>query len=325
MLKQYFQTKLALGSDVTLFIVGDQTEAVVAELFTSLWQTIYRFERQFSRFIPMSELSTFNRAAGVKIVITPEFRAILLVAKNLGVQTDGLYNPFILPALQRAGYTRSFVEAYAADRQDDFSKRAVVPVDHLQIGDNWAVIPYGTAIDLGGCGKGYLADQLADNDVPAWVAGYWFSIGGDVVGAGVDILGQPWNIAIQGAHETAASNWQVQTTGARFAAATSGTMIRQGTSGGRDWHHLIDPRTLQPAVSDTSMATVYTVSAVQADVLASCAIILGSHEAVTFLKKHSVVAACLQGTDATGKAINKKFGRALRPVGGRSGRSSSRV
>ena len=184
MLKQYFQTKLALGSDVTLVVVGSEPEAVADELFTSLWHTIYRFERQFSRFIPMSELSAFNRSAGVKTPVTAEFRAILLVAKKLGEQTNGLYNPFILPALQRAGYTKSFVSEYANDSQDDYSKLTVVSLDCLQIGDDWASIPYGTAIDLGGCGKGYLADLLADNEIPEWVKGYWFSIGGDVVGEG---------------------------------------------------------------------------------------------------------------------------------------------
>jgi len=310
----HHQTKLALGSDTTLLLVGQASSAVIAETFSDLWQTIYRFERQFSRFIPMSELSVFNRSPGVKMGITPEFRDILVVAKQLGEETDGLYNPLILPALHRAGYTKSFVETYADDTQDDYSTRAVVPVAQLEIGDNWAAIPYGTALDLGGCGKGYLADLLANHLAAPWVQGYWLSIGGDIVGEGFDASGKPWTVTIQSAFKEAAhSKWMIQMSGGRFAVATSGTMIRAGQHNGKSWHHIIDPRTLRPAESDCSMATVYCASAVRADVLASCAIILGSQKAVPFLKEQGIEAAYLQGNTDTTNSLHTRFGKALRP------------
>ena len=52
----------------------------------------------------------------------------------------------------------------------------------------------------------------------------------------------------------------------------------------------------------------------RADVLASCAIILGSGQAVPFLKKQFIEAVYLQGSDDTGKIIRKKFGKALQPI-----------
>ena len=111
-----------------------------------------------------------------------------------------------------------------------------------------------------------------------------------------------------------ASEWTIKTTGRRFAAATSATTIRAGVHEGKSWHHIIDPRTLLPAQSDTNLATVYCQSAVRADVLASCAIILGSSKAVPFLKRQFIEAAYLQGSDDTAKIIRKKFGKALQPI-----------
>lgn len=257
-----------------------------ADIIRALWQAIFAFERRFSRFIPDSELSSFNQAAGLRTPISPEFRSILVAARDYGELTDGLSNPFILPALQRAGYTKSRVAAYQDDPVHDYSKLSVVSVDHLEIGDTWATIPYGTAIDLGGCGKGYLGDLVADTLVPDWVSGFWFSFGGDVVGEGGNETGQAWQVALPDSPQA------MQTTGERFAVATSATTVIGGTS----WHHLIDPRTGKPSTSDLHMVSLLAPRGIQADVLASCAIIIGSVQAVPFLKSRGVLAAYAQGT-----------------------------
>ena len=307
--KQYSQTKFALGGDVTLTLVTDQNQGDVDELIRKLWLSIYLFEKQFSRFIPSSELSTFNRSAGIKQQISPEFKYILETAKNLSQQTGGLFNPFILPALQRAGYKKSMAKGYENDPVEDYSRHKVVDAKLLKIGDNWAEIPYGTAIDLGGCGKGYLADLLADTMVPDWVQGYWFSIGGDVAGQGYDQKGQPWIIEVD--QGDTSSKYRIHTSGERWAAATSGTTIRQGTKNGKNWHHIIDPLTLQPSQTDLRMASVYTNRTVTADVLASCAIILGSNKAQVFLKEQAVKGFVLRG-EINDKQILRKFGQDIK-------------
>jgi thiamine biosynthesis lipoprotein len=136
------------------------------------------------------------------------------------------------------------------------------------------------------------------------------SLGGDVVGEGFDASGEPWTIAIASAFdEGTASDRVIKTNGRRFAAATSGTTIRSGIYKGKNWHHIIDPRTLRPANSDLNMATVYGESAVLMDVLASCAIILGSKKASPFLKRHKATAAFLQGKSDS--VIQKQFGKAI--------------
>lgn len=312
MTKSFSQTKLALGGDITLTIVCDVTNDTVNNLFNNLWQAIFQFERRFSRFVPMSELSIFNRSAGIKSQISNEFRDILQSSNTMSQKTNGLFNPFVLPALQRAGYTKSFVEDYQNDNHDDYSAKQVVPYDNLEIGDNWATIPYGTAIDLGGCGKGYLADLLADTKVPDWVQGFWFSIGGDIVGSGVDENNESWKVSISSATDpNLDSPWYITAPKKRFAVATSGTIIRGGTKDGKNWHHIINPHTGKPATSDTILATVYTEKAIEADVLASCAIILGSKKSISFLKDNRVLATLLQTKNDLGEDRQISFGRSI--------------
>lgn len=312
---KHFQTKLALGCDVTLVVVTGLPQAEVDEVFRQLWLTIYKFERRFSRFIPSSELSMFNKKAGTTNKISDEFRQLLLTSKELANKTNGLYNPFILPALHRVGYKQSLIDSYDQDAQDDYSSRAVVDPSSLEIGDDWAMIPYGTALDMGGCGKGYLADQLATLPFVNQLEGYWFSLGGDVVGAGNDEAGKVWNIYIQPAPGTIKEpQYFIQGQKSGFAIATSGTNVRRGTTPEGEWHHIIDPRTCKPAVTDTRLATVVCKTAVEADVLASCAIILGSKQALGYLKKWGSISAHIEFENSQSTVSHDSFGNMFQPT-----------
>ncbi len=289
---QYYQECIALGSKTGLSLVSDADPDSIDILYTHLWQSIFIFERQFSRFLPGSELSRFNREAGTKQYISPEFRDILLAAKTIANETDGVYNPFILPALQASGYVHSRVPGYEKDAVDDYSNRSVTTIERLEIGDDWARIPYGTALDLGGCGKGYLADQLRTK-LPKSVTGYWLSFGGDIAAGGLNDSNEPWKITIQDARDSTQDIGTLTAT-TSCGVATSGTTVHTGKKTGKAWHHLIDPRTREPAVTDVLHATVCDTSALRADVFASCAVILGSNDGVRFLKKHGIQTAALQ-------------------------------
>ncbi len=307
-LSGYSQSNLALGSDVTLTLVSDRPSTDIDKVFTSLWRYIYNFERSFSRFLPASELSKLNRFAGSRMMVTAEFKDLLLAAKDLGEKTDGLYNPFILPALQRSGYKRSAVAGYESNPVDDYSHRQVVGVDQLQIGDNWAMIPVDAAIDMGGCGKGYLADKLGEVAANSGVANYRFSLGGDIVTSGLDESGNKWLVGIQDANNLSGEiSSMIECPVKPFAIATSGTFKRKGYIVDKDWHHIIDPTTLKPAITDTRLVTICAQTALVADVLASCVIIVGSKNATYFAKSHGAESMLLQGT-IQDKNFEKSFG-----------------
>jgi thiamine biosynthesis lipoprotein len=307
-LAKYNQTNLALGSDVALTLVSDKPFAEIDTIFAGLWHYIYAFERSFSRFIPKSEISLFNRSAGVRTKITPEFKDLLSAAKAISEKTGGVYNPFILPALQRTGYKRSAVPGYEHDVVDDYSRRRVGSIEELQIGQDWAEIPSDTAIDMGGCGKGYLADKLGRILMDIDVANYRLSLGGDIATAGTDELGDKWLIGIQDATNLGGEIQKtIECPVKPFAVATSGTFKRKGYVADKDWHHIIDPITLESAVTDVRLATVCADMALQADVLASCAVIVGSKNAASLIKPLGASAMLLQG-DSQNAPFEKHFG-----------------
>lgn len=295
-----YQERRALGCRVQLALVGNDP-AYAEELMRQLWLEILYFEKRCSRFLPDSELSQLNRLAGSKQFISPEMRRVLQASQRMSVRTGGLYNPFVLPALQRAGYVGTLEADRQSDVSDDFSGRSLTAADRLEVGDDWMMIPYGTALDLGGCGKGYIGDCLSDmvKDDDR-LSGYWFSIGGDTVLDGVDADGRPWTLYLQPdpKRDDRIGEVNMLPGAGRLAVATSSTRYRAGEKSGKRWSHIIDPRTGRVTDGNVDLAIISATSLLVADVLATCVLIAGSDAAPALLDGGDVRCAAWQAGES---------------------------
>ena len=73
--------------------------------------------------------------------------------------------------------------------------------------------------------------------------------------------------------------------GQHFGVATSGTSVHRWPAADGDRHHLIDPRTGRPAVTDVVQATVLAGSAAEAEAFAKSVVIVGSEDALRLLDR----------------------------------------
>jgi thiamine biosynthesis lipoprotein len=284
----YMQSMRGLGTDIELRLLA--TSIFEAEkIFAMLWEEIRAFEARFSRFLSSSELSQSNERAGEKVPISKQFKDILEVAKSFGEVSDGMFNPFILPCLQRSGYLYSMV----AEETDapDFSKRKMAKIENLEIGEDWMRIPED-AIDLGGIGKGYVADHLASLLIGT-SEGFCFSLGGDIVARGFDETGKPWNITIQSAENREEDSAFFTSTLEQYGVATSGYVRDKD---GKVQEHQINPTSHIETDTTYDMCSVAAKNATTADVFASCILLGGKKYAEKYVKEGIVDAVFLQGT-----------------------------
>ncbi len=77
------------------------------------------------------------------------------------------------------------------------------------------------------------------------------------------------------------------------AVCTSTTLKRRWQKDGVWAHHLIDPRTGEPAESDVVSATVVAPSAARAETITKTAIILGSKAGMQFIREQGDVQGLL--------------------------------
>lgn len=144
----------------------------------------------------------------------------------------------------------------------------------------------GARLDLGGVAKGWAAEQTAR---------YLGELGAALVDAGGDmVMTAPpaegaWHIGIE--NPFAPDDDDVPTLQiARGAVATSGRDFRKWTRDGKPAHHLIDPRSGLPAVTDVLTATVIAPTIFQAEVAAKVALLLGSVNGLAWLEARALAA-----------------------------------
>jgi FAD:protein FMN transferase len=300
MQQTYMQSMQALGTTVELRLVAPSM-AVAEAWFTLLWKETVSFEHGFSRFISDSELSQFNLHAGEKTFVSKTCKDILEKAKQFGEITGGIFNPFVLPSLQRVGYVDSMTPVDADDAVSvlDFSDRDVVAYTQLKIGDDWARIPAQSAIDLGGIGKGYLADHLASLlTTPATnpteltqIESYCFSLGGDIIAKGTDERNQKWRIDIQSSRDRLQSRAYFVSDEDMVGVATSGTVRKKE---GKEQEHQINPASQAPTETQYALCSVASHNAITADVIASSILVGGENLANTLLKDGVISGVLLQ-------------------------------
>lgn len=235
---------------------------------------IRAIDARFSRFLDTSELSLLNAAAGHWFTASLELREVLALALELHRETDAIFDPAILPALERAGYDTSFeriaprpdAPPTVADREPSFDVEIA--------GDRVRLAP-GLRIDLGGIVKGWAADRIADelsSEGPALV-----DLGGDCALRGEPPEGR-WIIAIE--RPDRATETLATLALGPGGLATSGTNRRRWRTGDRWAHHLIDPRTGAPAETDLVQVTAMHPWAAWAEVWAKTALVLGAAAAM---------------------------------------------
>jgi FAD:protein FMN transferase len=265
---------------------------------------VYAFEQRLTRFSPDSELSRFNAAAGTRVAVSPLLEELLRTALDAWARTDGLVNAAVLPALIAAGYDRSIEQVRnSPSPPHPVGKNSPSPLhpnwkdspnllhpnwknspssphppsesspipplpEVLHVGDGWARLAAGCAIDLGGVGKGWLADRLGER-----LGNAVANLGGDLCAIGDGPDGAGWTVGLCDGSVLALRDGGV---------ATSGIEVRRWRGG----HHLVDPRTGVPAATDLLAVSVVAADAATAEALAKAAALLGSHDAPQWLRDH---------------------------------------
>jgi len=254
-------TFTALGGECELYGV----DVVPAALEQGRMWTL-RLHARLTRFDPASELSRFNASAGTWLAVSSELEALLRESLRAFEVSEGPMNVTVLPALLAAGYTRDFAAGPTA--RTAAPRIAPLP-EALEVRPGEARLATGSAVDLGGIAKGWMADRLAERLGDNALA----NLCGDLYARGGGTTGEGWPVGF-GDRTLLLKD---------LGAATSGTTKRSWEGG----HHLIDPRTGLPARSDLSEVSVLASTAMDAEIYAKVALLLGSVEAPKWLEPRS--------------------------------------
>ena len=272
---EYFR---AMNSDIVLVAEGELSQVesglVVAQNFVDA------SEKRFTRFSEQSELSALNRSAGTWFQASPDLFEVVRGAMFYFHKTNGLFDPSILPSLKNAGYIHSMDEIRRAgsapmpDRRQSTSVSSFAAVE-LNEATSSIRLPIDLQIDLGGIAKGWIAERAA-HLLSQYASACAVNAGGDMFLIGLPHRQDSWEVGLEDPRnpQDDISVLLLQ----EGAVATSSVVKRAWKQGNISRHHLINPRTGEPANTRWLSATVLAPHAATAETFAKAFLIADEDE-----------------------------------------------
>ena len=263
----------------TTVMMAAEGEGAIAGMYAAK-AFIDECEQRFSRFLPASELSDLNRSAGEWMDVSSDLMDMLQLSMKYYVETKGIFDPTILSDLKRIGYDRSMDEirlsgvGLLAQPSNGASRPAFHQIS-LDPANKRVRLPRGMEIDLGGIAKGWIVEKAA-HLLHHYVDICGVSAGGDILFIGRPLDGMDWDVYLEDPRSPTQTLAQLHVPSG--AVATSSIMKRTWRQGEQVRHHLIDPRTGEPARTSWLSVTVIAPSILEAEVYAKTILIAGENE-----------------------------------------------
>ncbi|TPV97119.1 MAG: FAD:protein FMN transferase [Myxococcales bacterium FL481] len=283
-----------MGTQVTVnvWLADPQAAGAAGAAIHEALAEVARIERIASEWRDESDLSRLNRAAGADPVPVPaELAEILLRARSVSQATHGRFDVTFHAVGRLWQFTHGNRPPLARD---------IAASIHLVDWRNVHVDPIrGTArltqpgmqVGLGAIAKGYAVDRASQLLRHRGFGQHIVEAGGDTYVSGAK-GNQPWLVGIK-------SPGQKRTLAAlpleNRAIVTSGTYERYFEYEGREYTHILDPRTGWPLERASSPQSVSIVAntATDADAFATAITIMGSQEGMAFVEERTDLEAVI--------------------------------
>jgi len=278
----------AMGTVFVVTVVAPPQDPTVRRAVAAAFEEIDRLEGLLSEWRPHSEISRINEAAGedTAVPVSPAVARVIQAGLEASRRSDGAFdlswaalhglyrfppNPIRLPTPEELAERLPLIDHTSVR----FAEDADPPTVRLA--------KPGMAIGTGGIAKGHALDRAGAILRDAGFEQFMLFGGGQVQVHGRK-GDRPWRVGIQ--HPRRPQDYFA------FLEAEEGSISTSGDyehvyvdDDGRRWHHLIDPRTGEPATGATSV-TLLAPKGVQADALSTACFILGPARCLRMLADH---------------------------------------
>jgi FAD:protein FMN transferase len=290
------RAQMHMGTLVKITAVAD-SESIAQAAATAGFAEIRRLEELLSTWIPTSELSRVNAAAGSAAVpVSPESLAVVQRSLQAAEVTNGGFNIAIGPAVDAWSVTeRQHIPA--ATELQQLSPLVDLRGVHVDVvAGTIRLERVGMRIDVGGIGKGYAADRAVEIMRKAGALAGVVALSGDIKTFGRLPGGRPFPVGIQHPRKEGAVLVWIDLQDE--AISTAGDYERYFEKDGVRYHHILDPQTLQPARRCQSV-TIVAREGIWADGLDTGIFVMGPERGMELVERLADVEAII--VDAEGR------------------------
>jgi thiamine biosynthesis lipoprotein len=277
-------TGKAMGTVIQItFWTGDEVAA--ARAARAVMEEFERLDRMMTTWTPDSEVSRINAAAGVSAVaVSAETFAVIDRALEISRKSQGVFDITV----------GAFQGLWKFDQDMDGTLPTPAEVKRRVAMIGWRDVILdrkkrtvklrrkGMAITLGGIAKGYAVDRAVALLREQKLSDFILQAGGDMFVSGAK-SDKPWTVGIRDPRGSRDQTFAVAPV-RDHAFSTSGDYERGFVKDGVRYHHILDPRTGQPARLSRSV-TILAKDAFTADAWSKVLFILGWEKAMPLVEK----------------------------------------
>lgn len=282
------RTQLIMGTLVEITVSHSNTE-IIETVTTQAFDEMKRIEQLMSTYLPDSEISRINRAAGKKAIpVSPEVEEVIREGIFWSEQSGGAFDITVEPLVQLWDFDG---EKEIIPGKNTLRKTAsLVNYKNIVIKDHTVRLKKrGMAINVGGLAKGYAVDR-AISLLRGKVSNGLVNAGGDLFAFGHKNKQDPWTIGLQ--HPRKPQDLLAAFAVKNQAIATSGDYQRYFIKDGIRYHHIFDPQTGRPVRLMIS-ATLITTEVMDADAMATAVFVMGPDKGMEWVESMVNVEAML--------------------------------
>ncbi len=254
----------AMGTNVSVWFWTER-EADAAKAAEAMFGEMKRLDRELTTWLPDSDLSKINTAAGERPVqVSDETIVVIQRALDVSRRSNGVFDITV----------QAFHGLWKFDEDMDYTLPDQAEVKQRLALIGWSDIVVnkakrtvflkrkGMAITLGGIAKGYAVDKCVALLKGKGFTDFMVQAGGDMYVAGSKGK-DPWTVGIRDPRGPKESMFALAPV-KDHSFSTSGDYERGFVKDGVRYHHILDPRTGQPARASRSV-TIRAKDAFTAD------------------------------------------------------------
>lgn len=276
------RAQMLMGTLVQITAVAP-SEAQAQAAATAGFQEIRRLEDLLSTWIAASELSRVNASAGREpVAVSPDTLLILQRSLDMARLTDGGFNIVVGPAIQAWSVTEQ--QRVPTDAELE-ALRPLVDLAHLRLDERTGTVflsRTGMRVDVGGIGKGFAADRAVAAMQRVGATAGVVALSGDIKTFGRMPDGHLFAFGIQHPRKEGALLARLDLQDE--AISTAGDYERFFERAGIRYHHILDPKTLQPARGCQSV-TIVATEGTMADGLDTGIFVMGPEAGMALIER----------------------------------------
>lgn len=266
-----------MGTIAQLKVVSADADSAEAAL-QDAYDELARIELLATSYNEMSDVSRLNANPGGNVALSEDTQEIFRIAFEVQAASDSAFCPTLGAALRAWGFPG---EPHVPDPA---VLRAALDEKEY---------------DLGGVAKGYGVDRAAD--ALARTGSCLVNVGGDLAVRGTRPDGKSWLIGVQDPRDPSQLFLKLRLPSGK-AVATSGDYQRFAIIDGVRYHHILDPKTGQPARGVRSVSVIAPTCAL-ADAWATAAFVLGPEKGLAKLDARPELEGVLVSEDPEGNLV----------------------